>query len=124
MRRPLRAVSLALLLVGVALGAPAADLDGLMHAIGVTPAGLKPAPAFRLTTLEGSMAALTDHRGRPVLLYFLGDVVTALHEGVALERRADVPRSVWPRAVGPGVQGGPGAAGGRGEPLSPQEPWR
>jgi peroxiredoxin len=36
----------------------------------VTPAGLKPAPAFSLNTVNGKTVALADHRGRPVLLYF------------------------------------------------------
>jgi hypothetical protein len=72
MTRPIRTVSLALLLAGLLLGAPsiAADIDRLMQEFGVTPAGLKPAPAFSLTTLEGKTAGLTDQRGRSVLLYF------------------------------------------------------
>jgi cytochrome oxidase Cu insertion factor (SCO1/SenC/PrrC family) len=72
MTRPMRSVSLALLLAGLSLVAPsvAADVEQLMQEFGVTPAGLKPAPAFSLTTLEGKTAGLADRRGRPVLLYF------------------------------------------------------
>jgi cytochrome oxidase Cu insertion factor (SCO1/SenC/PrrC family) len=72
MTRPVRTVSLVLLLVALSLAAPsiAADIDRLMQEFRVTPAGLKPAPAFSLTTLEGKTAGLADHRGRPLLLYF------------------------------------------------------
>jgi cytochrome oxidase Cu insertion factor (SCO1/SenC/PrrC family) len=72
MTRRIRSVSLAFLLAGLSLAVPslAADVDRLMQEFGVTPAGLKPAPAFSLTTLEGKTAGLADHRGRPVLLYF------------------------------------------------------
>ena len=72
MTRTVRSVSLALLLAGLALVVPsvAADVDRLMQEFGVTPAGLKPAPAFSLTTLDGKTVRLGDHRGRPVLLYF------------------------------------------------------
>ena len=48
----------------------AGDLDARMQEFRVSPTGLKPAPAFTLWTLEGNPAALTDHRGRCVLLYF------------------------------------------------------
>lgn len=48
----------------------AADLDALMQEFRVTPAGLKPAPAFSLKTLDGKTTALAEQRGRPVLLYF------------------------------------------------------
>ena len=67
-----RSMSLALLLTGLwlATSSVAADLDALMRGFRVTPAGLKPAPPFTLKTLEGKAAALADHRGRPVLLYF------------------------------------------------------
>ena len=72
MTRPLRSMSLALLITGLSLATPsgAADLDALMREFRVSPAGIKPEPAFRLKSLEGATAALADHRGRPVLLYF------------------------------------------------------
>jgi hypothetical protein len=72
MKRPIRWVWLALLIVGLWMSTPgiASDVDRLMREFGVTPGGLKPAPTFRLATPEGKTAALADHRGRPVLLYF------------------------------------------------------
>lgn len=72
MTRSLRLMSLALLIAGLgpATSSVAADLDGLMQEFGVMPAGLKPAPAFTLKRLDGTVTALADHRGRPVLLYF------------------------------------------------------
>jgi cytochrome oxidase Cu insertion factor (SCO1/SenC/PrrC family) len=72
MIRSMRLISTALLLAGLWLAAPgrAADLEALMREFRVTPAGLKPAPAFSLKTLEGKTSALADHRGRTVLLYF------------------------------------------------------
>ena len=72
MPRSMQLMALLLLLVGSWLvpSTVAADLDALMREFRVTPAGLKPAPAFSLKTLEGKDATLADHRGRPVLLYF------------------------------------------------------
>ena len=72
MTRSIRLMSLALLLAGLGLAASTAagDLDTLMREFRMTPSGLKPAPAFSLKTLEGKPAALGDHRGRSVLLYF------------------------------------------------------
>ena len=72
MIRSRRFMSLALLLTGLwlATSSVAADLDALMQEFRVTPTGLKPAPAFDLKTLDGKTTALTDHRGRAVLLYF------------------------------------------------------
>ena len=72
MTRLLRLISLALLIAGLWPATPtvAADLDVLMQELRVTPAGLKPAPAFTLKRLDGKETALADHRGRPVLLYF------------------------------------------------------
>ena len=71
----LRLMSLALLFTGLGLATPAtqaaaADLDALMQEFRVTPAGLKPAPGFKLKSLEGKVTTVADHRGRPVLLYF------------------------------------------------------
>jgi cytochrome oxidase Cu insertion factor (SCO1/SenC/PrrC family) len=65
-------MALALLLAGLWLtsSSGAGDLDALMQEFRVTPTGLKPAPAFSVNTLDGKATALTDHRGRPVLLYF------------------------------------------------------
>jgi hypothetical protein len=72
MTRSMRLMSLALLLAGLWLttSSVAADLDALMQEFRVMPTGLKPAPAFSLKTLGGKTAALADHRGRAVLLYF------------------------------------------------------
>ena len=72
MRLSMRWAAVVLLLAGLQLTSPgaAADLDGLLREFNVSPAGLKPAPSFSLKTIEGRTAALTDHRGRPVLLYF------------------------------------------------------
>ena len=72
MTRPMRVIAIALLLTGLGLApsSVAADLDTLMREFRVTATGLKPAPAFSLKTLEGKAAALADHGGRPVLLYF------------------------------------------------------
>jgi cytochrome c biogenesis protein CcmG, thiol:disulfide interchange protein DsbE len=72
MTRSVRLMLLALLLAafGPVTSGVAADLDALMKDFRVTPSGLKPAPAFNLKTLEGKPAALADHRGRPVLVYF------------------------------------------------------
>lgn len=72
MIRSIRLMSVALLLVGVWLATPsvATDLDALMQEFRVTPSGLKLAPAFALKTLDGKTAALADHRGRAVLVYF------------------------------------------------------
>jgi cytochrome oxidase Cu insertion factor (SCO1/SenC/PrrC family) len=72
MTRSVRLMLLALLLAGLipATSGVAADLDALMKEFRVTPSGLKPAPAFSLKALDGKAAALADHRGRSVLLYF------------------------------------------------------
>ena len=72
MTRSMRLMSLTLLLAGLwlATSSVTADLDALMQEFRVTPTGLKPAPTFRLKALDGKTAALTDHRGRAVLLYF------------------------------------------------------
>lgn len=72
MSSSMRLMALALLLAGLGLATSsvAADLGALMQEFGVTPTAVKPAPAFRLKTLEGRAAALADHRGRPLLLYF------------------------------------------------------
>jgi hypothetical protein len=72
MTRSVRLMLLALLLAGLipATSGVAADLDALMKEFRVTPSGLKPAPMFSLKTLEGKTAALSDHRGRGVLVYF------------------------------------------------------
>ena len=72
MIRSIRLMSVTLLVVGVRLAAPsvATDLDALMQEFRVTPGGLKPAPGFTLKTLDGKTAALADHRGRAVLVYF------------------------------------------------------
>lgn len=72
MIRSARLIAVAVLLAGVWLATPtdATDLDALMQEFRVTPTGLKPAPTFRLKALDGKTAALTDHRGRAVLLYF------------------------------------------------------
>jgi cytochrome oxidase Cu insertion factor (SCO1/SenC/PrrC family) len=72
MTRSMRLMSIASVLAGLLLAAPgrAADLDALMHEFRVMPTGLTPAPPVSLTTLDGKPAALADHRGRPVLLYF------------------------------------------------------
>ena len=72
MMRSARLMSMALLLAGVGLVTPivAADLDALMQEFRVMPSGLKPAPAFTLKMLDGKTAALADHRGRFVLVYF------------------------------------------------------
>jgi hypothetical protein len=48
----------------------ATDMDALMREFSVTPSGLKAAPGFSLKTLDGKTAALADHRGRSVLVYF------------------------------------------------------
>jgi cytochrome oxidase Cu insertion factor (SCO1/SenC/PrrC family) len=68
--RRLMVLCLMLTRVALATQAIAADLDALMQEFRVAPAGLKPAPAFSLTGLDGKTVALADHRGRPVLLYF------------------------------------------------------
>jgi cytochrome oxidase Cu insertion factor (SCO1/SenC/PrrC family) len=67
-----RLTSMAVLLTGVWLvpSSLAADLDTLLWDFRATPAGLTPAPAFSLKTLDGKTATLADQRGRPVLLYF------------------------------------------------------
>lgn len=72
MKHPIRWPWLALLIAGLWMSTPsiASDVDRLMQEFGVTPGGLKPAPAFKLATQEGKTAALADHRGRPLLLYF------------------------------------------------------
>jgi hypothetical protein len=72
MTRVMRLMVLAMLPVGLwfATSSVAGDLDPLMQEFGVSPAGLKPAPAFTLRSLEGKPAPLIDHRGRGVLLYF------------------------------------------------------
>lgn len=72
MARSARRIVLALLLAGLSLATPgaAAELDVLVRDFGVAPAGLKPAPAFSLRTLDGSPATLAARRGRAVLLYF------------------------------------------------------
>ena len=72
MPRSIRAMAIALLLTGLGLApsSAAGDLEALMREFRVTPTGLKPAPAFNLKTLGGTPAALADHGGRPVLLYF------------------------------------------------------
>ncbi len=72
MTRSIRLLLLALIppVLCFATSSVAGDLDALMQEFGVSPAGLKPAPAFTLRSLEGKPAALTDHHGRGVLLYF------------------------------------------------------
>jgi cytochrome c biogenesis protein CcmG, thiol:disulfide interchange protein DsbE len=72
MKNSVRPIVLALLLVvpSVAGSGSAADLDALMRNFGVTPGGLKPAPAFSLKGLDGSRVSLVDLHGRAVLLYF------------------------------------------------------
>ena len=72
MTRSMRLMAIALLLTGLGLApsSAAGDLEALLREFRVTPTGLKPAPAFNLKTLEGKAAALADHGGRPVLLYF------------------------------------------------------
>ena len=67
-----RLILLVVLLGGVvpATSSVAADLDALMKEFRVTPSGLRPAPRFSLKTLEGKTAALSDHRGRGMLVYF------------------------------------------------------
>jgi cytochrome oxidase Cu insertion factor (SCO1/SenC/PrrC family) len=63
---------LAMLLIGLTVGSPSAgaNLDQLMRDFRAVPAGPKPAPPFTLTTLGGKPTALTEHRDRPILLYF------------------------------------------------------
>lgn len=56
--------------VWLATAGIASDLDALMREFRVSPSGFKPAPAFTLRSLEGKPAALSDHRGRGMLLYF------------------------------------------------------
>jgi cytochrome oxidase Cu insertion factor (SCO1/SenC/PrrC family) len=72
MTSSLRLISFALLLAGllVSTSSVAADLDLLMQEFRVAPAGLKPAPAFSLKSLDEKTVALAEWRGRPVLLYF------------------------------------------------------
>ncbi len=66
----LRAAIVAVL-IAVALAAPAgaASLHELGREFGLTPVSA-PAPSFRLPTVDGRLLALTDLRGRVVLLYF------------------------------------------------------
>ena len=68
----MRVMAIALLLSGfwLALSSDAADLDTLMREFRVAVTGLKPAPAFDLKTLGGTLATLADHHGHAVLLYF------------------------------------------------------
>jgi len=72
MIRPIRLILVALLLAGAWNTRPSAatDLDALMREFRVTPGDRKPAPGFSLATLDGITAALADHRGRVVLVYF------------------------------------------------------
>ena len=72
MTRLVKLMLLALLLAGLmpAMSGAAGDFDSLMKEFRVTPSGFKPAPSFSLKALDGKAAALAEHRGRPVLLYF------------------------------------------------------
>ena len=72
MTRSLRLMMLAMTpaVLWFATWSVAGDLDALMQEFRVSPAGLKPAPAFTLRGLDGKAGALADHRGRAVLLYF------------------------------------------------------
>ena len=59
----------ALLVVGLALGAPAASPD--FEALDLQPYDTpKPAPAFSLTDLDGHAWSLPNLRGKVVLLFF------------------------------------------------------
>ena len=68
MLRPAIAVAL-LVAVSLTVPARAASLDDLRRDFGLTPVSA-PAPAFRLTTVDGRPLALADLRDRVVLLYF------------------------------------------------------
>ena len=72
MARPLRLMLVVVLptVVWLVTSSVAGDLDALMQEFRVSPTGLKPAPAFTSSGLEGKPVALADHRGRGVLLYF------------------------------------------------------
>jgi len=51
-------------------GAWAADLEDLLFDLQLIPLGGEAAPAFRLESLDGKKASLSDYRGKPVFLYF------------------------------------------------------
>lgn len=74
MTRSMRLIVLAMMPAvawfAIATAGVAADLDTLMQEFRMSPSGFKPAPAFTVRSLEGKPAALTDHRGRGMLLYF------------------------------------------------------
>ncbi len=69
-RLSMRCATVALLLGLQLTSSGAADLDALMREFKVSATGLKPAPGFSLETIDGRTVALTDQRGRAVLLYF------------------------------------------------------
>ncbi len=54
----------------VSSGARAADLEDLLFDLQLIPLSGETAPAFRLESLVGKKASLSDYRGKPVFLYF------------------------------------------------------